>query len=80
MQINSVQFDMGDRVQDCEASFLGAGAATRNVAGCQKFRLDSEGIPAEKAYFCSSFKQFFSHTFSRFQELSQEIRGSQDAG
>ena len=42
--------------------------------GCQKNRIDQEGKQVEKTFFCSSYKQFFCHAFSKLSLLAEEIK------
>ncbi len=44
--------------------------------GCQKDRVDEQGRPAAKTFFCRSYRQFFSHTMPRFLSLAKELQAS----
>lgn len=42
--------------------------------GCQKDRINSQGRPAVKSFFCASYKQFFPHAMPRLIELAKELQ------
>jgi len=42
--------------------------------GCQKDRIDAQGRPSTKTFFCRSYRQFFSHAMPRLKNLAEEIR------
>lgn len=42
--------------------------------GCQKDRLDEQGRPSAKTFFCRSYRQFFSHAIPKLKNLAKEIQ------
>ncbi|MFQ6078262.1 MAG: anaerobic sulfatase maturase [Thermodesulfobacteriota bacterium] len=42
--------------------------------GCQKDRVDSQGGPAARTFFCRAYRQFFSHSMSRLTSLAKKIQ------
>jgi len=44
--------------------------------GCQKDRVDGRGRTSAKTFFCSSYRQLFSHAMPRLKSLAEEIQAT----